>query len=114
MKLSSSNFRDGQPIPGSNAFCVPDPQTHVTLADNRSPALAWDDLPAGTRSLVLVCHDPDVPTRPDDVNQEGRVVPADLPRCDFFHWVLVDIPPGIHGFEEGAHSAGVTPRGKSC
>ena len=112
MKLSSSSFRDGQPVPGVNAFCVPDPQTHVTLAENRNPALAWEGLPKGTRSLVLLCHDPDVPTKPDDVNQEGRVVPADLPRCDFYHWVLVDIPSASGGIEEGAHCNGVTPRGK--
>ena len=79
MKLSSSNFTDGQPIPGDNAFCVPDADNHVALADNRSPALAWSGAPAGTKSFVLVCHDPDVPTKPDDVNKEGRTVPADLP-----------------------------------
>ncbi len=112
MKLSSSSFRDGQPVPGVNAFCVPDPQTHVTLADNRNPALAWEGLPEGTRSLVLLCHDPDVPTKPDDVNEEGRIVPADLPRCDFYHWVLVDIPVASSGIEEGSHSSGVTARGK--
>ncbi len=104
MKLSSSNFRDGYPVPGANAFCIPDPENRVTLADNRNPALAWEDLPAGTKSLVLTCHDPDVPTVPDDVNQEGRLVPADLPRFDFFHWVLVDIPASASGLEEGAHS----------
>ena len=97
MKLSSSNFTDGQPIPGDNAFCVPDADNHVALADNRSPALAWSGAPAGTKSFVLVCHDPDVPTKPDDVNKEGRTVPADLPRCDFFHWVLVDIPATVGG-----------------
>ena len=112
MKLSSSGFRDGQAVPGANAFCVPDPLTHVALAENRNPALAWADLPEGTKSLVLICHDPDVPTVPDDVNQEGRVVPADLPRCDFFHWVLVDISPALGGIDEGAHSNGVTARGK--
>ncbi len=113
MKLSSSSFSDGMPIPGPNAFCVPDPETHVTLAENRNPDLSWEDLPAGTKSLVLLCHDPDVPTRPDDVNQEGRVVPADLPRFDFFHWVLVDIPTGLGGIAEGAHSDGVTATGKA-
>jgi Raf kinase inhibitor-like YbhB/YbcL family protein len=113
MKLSSTGFRDGQPIPGEYAFCVPDPQTHVTLAPNRNPALSWDELPAGTKSLALVCHDPDVPTRPDDVNQEGRVVPSSLPRFDFYHWVLVDIPPSLGGLDAGAHSDGVTARGKA-
>ena len=112
MKLSSSSFRDGQPVPGVNAFCVPDPQTKVALAENRNPALAWEGLPEGTRSLALLCHDPDVPTKPDDVNQEGRVVPADLPRFDFYHWVLVDIPATSKGIEEGTHSNGVTARGK--
>lgn len=112
MKLSSSNFSDGQPVPGPNAFCIPDPQTRVTLAENRNPAMSWEGLPEGTKSLVLICHDPDVPTRPDDVNQEGRVVPADLPRFDFFHWVLVDIPPNSGGIAEGDHSSGVSARGK--
>lgn len=113
MKISSTNFEDGQPIPGANAFCVPDPENHVAMAPNRNPALAWTGLPEGTRSLVLLCHDPDVPTKPDDVNQEGRVVPADLPRFDFFHWVLVDIPAAFDGLAEGAHSDGITARGKA-
>ncbi len=64
----------------------------MTFADNFSPHLAWSDLPAGTRSLALICHDFDVPSRGDDVNQAGREVPADLPRVDFFHWLLVDLP----------------------
>lgn len=112
MKLISSSFRDGQPIPGDNAFCVTDPENHVAMADNRNPGLQWSDLPPGTKSLALICHDPDVPTKPDDVNQEGRVVPADLPRFDFFHWVLVDIPAGLAGIEVGSHCDGITPRGK--
>ena len=66
MILSSNSIVDGQPIPGAYAFCVPDPENHVRLAANRNPQLAWSDLPAGTRSLVLVCHDPDVPSRGDD------------------------------------------------
>ena len=112
MKLSSSNFEDGQAVPEGNAFGKPDPDSHLALAANRNPGLGWSDLPAGTKSLVLVCHDPDVPTKPDDVNQEGRLVPADLPRCDFYHWVLVDIPPSPGMIAEGAHSDGVTAGGK--
>jgi Raf kinase inhibitor-like YbhB/YbcL family protein len=70
-------------------------------------------LPAGTRSLALICHDPDVPSRGDDVNQEGRTVPASLPRVDFFHWVLVDLPPQPSVIAAGEFSQGVMPRGKS-
>ncbi len=49
MKLTSSSFGDKQPIPAEYAFCAPDPQSHVKLSNNRNPALAWSDLPAGTR-----------------------------------------------------------------
>ncbi|MBV8156385.1 MAG: YbhB/YbcL family Raf kinase inhibitor-like protein, partial [Dyella sp.] len=48
----------------------------------------------------------------DDVNQEGREVPASLPRVDFFHWALVDIPPGLNSIPAGSHSDGVIARGK--
>src|SRR4029434_10185812 len=79
-------------LPAEFAFGAIDPKTHVKLSSNRNPDFAWSGLPAGTRSLALLCVDPDVPSRGDDVNQEGRVVPASLPRVDFFHWVLVDLP----------------------
>jgi phosphatidylethanolamine-binding protein (PEBP) family uncharacterized protein len=101
MILTSSSFSDGQPIPGEFAFCTPDPEHHVCLGSNRNPRLAWSDIPAETRSFVLICHDPDVPSRGDDVNQENRTVPASLPRIDFFHWVLFDLPAGLREIREG-------------
>ena len=39
-------------------------------------------------------------------------VSADLPRVDFFHWVMVDIPPVPSEIAEGEYSRGFTPRGK--
>ena len=96
MRLMTSAFADAQRIPGEFAFCVVDPSTHVRLSGNRNPDFAWSDLPAGTQSLALICHDPDVPSRGDDVNQEGRSVSKSLPRVDFFHWVLVDLPAERH------------------
>ena len=112
MKLSSNSFADGQAIPSDYAFCVPDPDSHALLGVNSNPQLSWSDIPADTRSLVLICHDPDVPSRPDDVNQEGRRVPADLPRVDFTHWVLVDLKPARGGIAEGEFSSEVSARGK--
>ena len=112
MHLSSSSFTDGQAIPGDFAFCVPDPDSHATFAPNRSPALTWAEVPDGTRTFVITCHDPDVPTKPDDVNQEGREVPPDLPRTDFYHWVLVDLPGRVKSIVDGEFSHGVTERGK--
>lgn len=112
MKLTSSSLTDGQRIPGDHSFCIPDPAHHVCLGCNKNPQLSWSEAPAGTKSFVVICHDPDVPSQGDDVNQEGRTVPASLPRVDFFHWVLIDLPASIDSVKEGEFSAEVTPRGK--
>ncbi|MBY0438271.1 MAG: YbhB/YbcL family Raf kinase inhibitor-like protein, partial [Burkholderiales bacterium] len=112
MKLTSLAFADNAPIPPKYAFCRPDPATHAGLSDNLSPALAWSDLPPGTKSLVLLCCDPDVPSEATDVNQEGRTIPKSLERIDFFHWVLVDIPVTLSGLAEGEFSDSVTAKGK--
>ena len=111
MKIWSAAWSNGEAIPERFAAgrLADD---GVGLAANLSPPLAWTDLPAGTRSLVLVCHDFDVPSRGDDVNQADREVPADLPRVEFFHWLLVDLPATVSGFAEGQWSRGFAPRGK--
>ena len=113
MKLSSESFKDGQPIPGEFAFCVIDPKSHVTLSGNRNPHLVWDDVPAGTCSFALICHDGDVPSKPDDLFKDDREIPSTLPRVDFFHWTLVDIPADERSIAAGSYSKEVTPRGKA-
>lgn len=112
MKLATDAFADHGPIPARYAFGRMDPAAHVALADNRNPGFRWSGAPGGTKSFALVCHDPDVPSRGDDVNQEGRVVSRSLPRVDFFHWVLIDLPASTSAIVEGAHASGVTARGK--
>ena len=112
MKLTSSSFSDGGVIPAEYAFCAPDPKSHASLSKNQNPQLAWLDVPMGTKSFALICHDPDVPSRGDDVNKEGRTVPKSLPRVDFFHWVVVDLPASAVGINVGEFSSSVVPRGK--
>jgi Raf kinase inhibitor-like YbhB/YbcL family protein len=112
MRLISKSFAEGHPIPSEFAFAAIAPAAHITLSGNRNPHLAWDDVPKGTHSFVLICHDPDAPSRADDVNKEGREIPASLPRVKFFHWVLFDIQPAVREIAEGADSKGVTPHGK--
>jgi Raf kinase inhibitor-like YbhB/YbcL family protein len=112
MNFTCTSFHRDHAIPGSLALCVPDEEQHVRFAENRNPGFEWSDLPAGTKSLVLVAVDPDAPSEAGDVNQEGRVVPGDLPRVDFFHWLLVDIPSDVVAIQEGEFSEGVTPGGK--
>ena len=111
MKIWSDAWNNGEPIPERYAAGRLAAEG-VDFGENLSPPLAWSDLPAGTRSLVLVCHDFDVPSRADDVNQPDREVPAELERVEFFHWLLVDLPPGVLRLAEGEWSRGFTPRGK--
>src|SRR5258706_11907597 len=110
MKFTSSSFENGAKIPGEFAFGVPDAKTHVALSKNRNPAFAWRGAPAATRSFALVCHDSDVPSQGDDVNQEGRSVPPTLPRVDFYHWVLVDLRANSASIEAGGIFHRVNPR----
>ncbi len=112
MKILSASFQDQKPIPAEYAFCAMDTKTHASLSANRNPQLSWSDAPAGTKSFALICHDPDVPSKGDDVNKEDRTVPASLPRVDFFHWVLVDIPASVGGIAAGEFSSSVSARGK--
>jgi hypothetical protein len=112
MKLTSTSFRHDERIPGRCAFGIPDATEHMKLGQNRNPQLAWSDIPKGARSLVLLCIDVDVPSSLDDFNKKGRVIAADLPRVEFSHWVMVDIPPRDGGVAEGECSDGITARGK--
>jgi Raf kinase inhibitor-like YbhB/YbcL family protein len=111
MKLRSDSFNDGDFLPAEFAFGKTSAEGKIDLSGNKSPHLAWDDLPEGTKSVAVLCIDRDVPTKPDDVNQEGRMVPSDLPRAEFSHWVLVDVPPGA-SLQAGAFSDGITAKGK--
>jgi len=111
MKLWSDSWVNGERIPTRFAAGKPD-ANGVTFSDNLSPHLAWSEVPAGTKSFALICHDFDVPSRGDDVNQTDREVPADLPRVDFFHWVMVDLPGTTAELKEGEFSRGFTAHGK--
>ena len=70
MRLTSTAFADGGRIPGDLAFCVIDPAAHVKLSENMNPDLRWSDVPSGTKSLALICRDP-------DVSASRRVLPLD-------------------------------------
>lgn len=111
MKVRSDSFGDGDYLSAQYAFGKRSADGKIDLSDNENPHLSWSELPEGTKSVAIVCVDGDVPTKPDDVNQEGRIVPADLPRTDFYHWLLVDLDPDAE-VGEGEFSEGVTPKGK--
>lgn len=51
MRLRSSAFADGSAIP----------RRFTCEGEDISPPLQWSDVPADTRSFVLLCDDPDAP-----------------------------------------------------
>jgi Raf kinase inhibitor-like YbhB/YbcL family protein len=112
MKLWSDSWSNGDRIGERYAAGRLDAHGGVAFSDDVNPHLAWSDVPPDARSLVLICHDFDVPSRSDDVNRADREVPSDLPRVDFFHWLLVDLPPTLERIAEGEFSQGFVARGK--
>ena len=64
------------------------PARHTCDGQDISPQLNWAAPPEGTKSLVLIVDDPDVPD------------PA-APRMTWVHWVLYNIPPNTTGLPEG-------------
>jgi len=112
MKLWSDSWTSGDRIPARYAAGRPDGQGGASFGDNLNPHLAWSEVPAGTKSMVLICHDFDVPADAGEVNRPGHEIAADAPRRDFFHWVLVDLPPLPTVIAEGEFSRGFVARGK--
>jgi Raf kinase inhibitor-like YbhB/YbcL family protein len=79
MRIWSKDFSEGQPIPKKCAY----------RNENLSPHLAWDDVPNGTKSLALICNDPDAPVG------------------DWIHWLIHSIPAGVQELESGKKPPGL-------
>lgn len=58
------------------------PTRYTGEGDDVSPQLSWSNVPEGTRSFALICHDPDAPL----------VTPGSY---GFVHWVLYNIPASV-------------------
>jgi Raf kinase inhibitor-like YbhB/YbcL family protein len=80
LKLSSEAFGHGEQIP----------RRHACDGEDVSPPLAWSGVPEGTRTLALICDDPDAPSG------------------TFTHWVAWGLDPRFDGLGEGegAHAEG--------
>ncbi|MFQ6093600.1 MAG: YbhB/YbcL family Raf kinase inhibitor-like protein [bacterium] len=72
IKVTSRAFEEGGMIP----------QKYTCDGEDVSPPLAWTSVPEGTKSLALICDDPDAPM--------GTWV----------HWVLFNLPANIKELPE--------------
>jgi Raf kinase inhibitor-like YbhB/YbcL family protein len=78
MELTSSAFAAHGEIP----------RRHTCEGEDVSPPLAWNGVPPGAKSLVLIVDDPDAPD------------PA-APQRTWVHWVLYNIAADAAGLPEG-------------
>ena len=83
LELTSTAFQDGEPIPPA----------YTADGLNKSPPLKWSEPPAGTKSLALVCEDPDAP------------------KGTFIHWVAFNIPTEARELDEGIPQEQKLPNG---
>lgn len=77
------------------------PRKHTGEGEDLSPALEWTNVPGGTSSFALVCHDPDAP-----LISNGSY--------GFVHWVLYNIPAAVTRLPEGVknYTSGINDRKK--
>ena len=113
MRIHSNSFQRHQSLPAEFAAGQPTAEG-FGFAPNRNPHLAWDEVPVGTRSFVLLCVDPDVPTVAEMVGKQGVLIPVEQPRTEFIHWVMVDIPAAVQEVAAGECSDGMVPHGKQA
>jgi len=107
-----TGIADGGRIPERYAHCIPDGKNKTKEGFNFNPAIEWSGTPEGTKSFAIIVVDKDVPETFELANQEGKFIPGSFPRQNFYHWVLVDIPPTMIAISEGGASRGVVQGGK--
>lgn len=73
LAITSSSFFPGQAIP----------RDFTADGHDVSPALAWQNVPVGTKAFTLICDDPDAPV--------GTWV----------HWVIWNLPASARGLPQG-------------
>ena len=88
MTLTTTAWLDGDMIPAKYTQAVPNPV---------SPALTWTNVPAGTQSLVLHFHDPDVSITNTTNDQ--------------VHWLMWNMPPTLSSLPEGVPQGAQLPDG---
>jgi Raf kinase inhibitor-like YbhB/YbcL family protein len=69
------------------------PDVYTCKGSGLSPEISWQNIPPGTKSLVIILDDPDAPSG------------------TFAHWILYNIPPSSTGMSQGQPDEKVLPDG---
>jgi Raf kinase inhibitor-like YbhB/YbcL family protein len=98
MKFALSDLRISSPAFGDGGLI---PAKHTGEGEDTSPQLEWSNVPDGTESFALICHDPDAPVVSSGV-------------YGFVHWVAYNIPGSATNLPEGVDglASGPTDFGK--
>jgi len=83
IKITSSAFQDGGLIPAK----------YTCDGADVSPPLQWDNVPDGTKSIALICDDPDAPMG------------------TFVHWVIFSLPAETRQLTEKVPADKILPSG---
>jgi len=83
IELTSTAFKSESSIP----------KHYTGDGADQSPPLHWTEPPSGTKSLALICDDPDAP------------------RSTWVHWVLFNLPPSTRKLEEGVPTTATLDNG---
>jgi len=83
LMVKSSAFKEGEMIP----------KKYTCDGEDISPPLSWEGVPEGTKSIAIICDDPDAPM--------GTWV----------HWVLFNLPPGTNTLPEAVPPEAVLENG---
>ena len=83
LPVTSSAFGEGEMIPAK----------YTADGANVSPPLAWNSIPEGTKSIALICDDPDAPMG------------------TWIHWVMYNLPGDLTGLPENVPSGENPPTG---
>src|SRR5262245_64711696 len=79
-ELTSTDVKDGGELPTAQLSGI-----FGAGGEDRSPQLSWSGFPAGTKSFVVTCYDPEAPTA-----------------SGFWHWAVVNIPASVTSLPSGA------------
>ncbi len=105
IKVTVEGMEPGKPISGGQALCLANSEgksDHTNAVPPR-PTISWSGAPKNAASLAVFMMDPDVPADFTDAGKEGKVLPKDSKRQNFFHYALVNLPVETTKIEGGSN-----------